>query len=124
MKWYFYKFILWQLWCTVADLFFFGYEMALLMVAIFLIVDIICLCAYHIRKKKGVDVAAFLKKEFDFLPYKWFWIAALVGVVSIIHWEEYTTHCIFLWVTFLVAFVVDTIDRYHLWKQRYNESLS
>lgn len=121
MKSFWFKAILWEIWSIAANYVFFGEEMALLGIAFFLVTDLICLFAYLVRRKRGEDVLASIKNNFDILPYKWFWIGGVVATVSLIHWEEHTLLCCFMWLTVLVAYVVDTIDNYGIWKKQQKE---
>lgn len=118
MKSYFFNFILWQLWSVAASYVFMDESMALFAIFFFFIVDLMCFGIYIIRRRKGVNVAAFIKTNFDVLPYKWFWRLGLVGAISMMHWKEYYLLCGFLWMTLLVAFVVDAINRYGEWKKQ------
>lgn len=122
MKGFWFKFVLWQIWSVAADYIFFDVETALVGIAFFLVADLLCLCAYFVRRKRGDDVVASIKRNFDILPYKWWWMSGILGVVSVIHWEEHMLLCCFLWTTLFVAFVVDMIDRYGEWKKHGSEN--
>ena len=58
MKSYFIKFILSQIWFVVAAYVFFGEYMAVFFIEFDLVVDLVCLVAYLIRKRKGENIEA------------------------------------------------------------------
>lgn len=122
MKSFWIKSILWEIWSVAANYVFFGEDMALLGIVFFLITDLICLCVHFVRRKRGEDVLASIKNNFDILPYEWFWIGGAMAAVSMMHWEEHLFLCCFLWVTLFVAFVVDMVDRYGEWKRQGSEN--
>lgn len=118
MKCYFVKFFLWQIWVVMAYCLFFDNSLASFFLVFFLIVDLICLIAFAVRKGSGEKVEASIKSAFDIIPYKWFGIAGLLGAISVMHWNEHFELCLFLWITLLLGYVFDAIDRYKTWKKR------
>lgn len=117
MKSYLFKLGLGQVWFVVADYVFFYKELALFTVYFFLAVDLVCLIAYFIRKRRGEDVKASIDATFDILPYKWVGVGTFAGAISWMHWEEYTAICAFLVATVLLGCLFDTMDRYKVWKK-------
>jgi len=112
MKSYFIKYFLWEVWCVAGDYVLFGKLVAIGTIVFFLVMDLIGLIGYVVRKRKEVDIEASLNANFDIIPYKWFGIGALIAVIVKMHWEEYSVICVFLLSTLLLGYIFDTMDRH------------
>lgn len=112
------KFFLWQIWFIAACCLFFDKSLAVLFCVFFAIVDFICLIVLVIKRKTGKSVEVSARNAFDIIPYKWFGFASLLGVFTVIHGEEYLALCLFLWITLLLGYIFDAVDRLKKWQKR------
>lgn len=119
MKSYFIKFFLSQIWFVAATYVFFGECLAVFFIEFDLVVDLVCLVAYLIRKRKGENIEASIIGVFDFMPDKWLGIGAFIGAFVMMHWEENTQLCVFLCVTAIIGYIFDIIKKYNTWKKEH-----
>lgn len=121
MKNYFIKFFLSQIWFVVAAYVFFGEYLAVFFIEFDLVVDLVCLVAYLIRKRKGENIEASIMGVFDFMPDKWLGIGAFIGAFVMMHWEENSQLCVFLCVTAIIGYIFDIIKKYNTWKKEHRK---
>lgn len=86
-----------------------------------LVVDLVCLVAYLIRKRKGENIEASIIGIFDFMPDKWLSIGAFIGAFVMMHWEENSQLCVFLCVTAIIGYIFDIIKKYNTWKKEHSK---